>query len=124
MLHTRGFLLSVLTEFNRNRLFMGHNSRLPASSFLLLTLAGCSVAATPDRITRPLDDTRTHTVAGNVNHLAQPQYDQGAGRPADADGLHGVPGQAVGLPAGGSEAVTIRSGKSNLPAADSRSKAA
>jgi len=81
MLQTRGFHLSILTEFNRNRLFTGHWNRLPASSLLLLTLAGYSVAATPDRITRPVDHTRTRTVAGNVHHLAQSQYDQGAADP-------------------------------------------
>src|ERR1700722_10048274 len=61
MTHTRGFLLSSLA--------------------LLLTLAGHSAAATPDRITRPVDPGRMRTVAGNVHHLAQPQNDQGAADP-------------------------------------------
>ncbi len=42
---------------------------------------GYSAAATPDRITQPVDATRTRTVAGNVHHLAQPRYDQGAADP-------------------------------------------
>src|SRR5580693_5085552 len=81
MPHTRGFLLSILTEFNRNRLFLGHSTRLAASLVFLLALAGYSAAATPDRITLPVDVSRTRTVAGNVHHLAQPQYDQGAADP-------------------------------------------
>jgi uncharacterized protein (TIGR03437 family) len=81
MPHTRGFLLSILTKFNRNRLFTARCSRLAACSLLLLMLTGYSAAATPDRITRPVDDTRTRTVAGDVHHLAQPQYDRGAADP-------------------------------------------
>ena len=54
---------------------------MAASLALLLTLAGYTAAATPDRITQPVDATRTRTVAGNVHHLAQPQYDQGAADP-------------------------------------------
>lgn len=44
-------------------------------------LAGYAAAATPDRITQPVDASRTRAIAGNVHHLAQPQYDQGAADP-------------------------------------------
>jgi subtilase family serine protease len=81
MRHARGFLLSILIEFNHNWSLMGHRNRVAASLLLLLTLAGYSAAATPDRITQLVDAGRTRILAGNVHHLAQPQYDQGAADP-------------------------------------------
>src|SRR5580692_3880859 len=81
MPHTRGFLLSIFIEFNRNRLFLGHSTHFAAALVFLFVLAGYSAAAAPDRITQPVDASRTRTVAGNVHHLAQPQYDQGAADP-------------------------------------------
>src|SRR3984885_9033414 len=78
MNHIGGFLLSIFTEFNRNRLLKSQWTRLAAALVLLLMLSGYSAAAPVDRIIQPVDASRTRTVAGNVHHLAQPQYDQGA----------------------------------------------
>jgi subtilase family serine protease len=81
MPNSHDFLLSIFAEFNRKRIFAGHSTRLTVSLALLLMLVGYSAAATPDRITQPVDASRTRAVAGNVHHLAQPQYDQGAADP-------------------------------------------
>jgi hypothetical protein len=81
MNHIGGFLLSIFTEFNRNRLLKSQWTRLAAALVLLLMLSGYSAAAPVDRIIQPVDASRTRTVAGNVHHLAQPQYDQGAADP-------------------------------------------
>src|ERR1700679_136728 len=81
MPHTRNSISSIPTGFNCNRIFAGHSTHSAASLVFLLSLAGYSAAATPDRITQPVDPTRTRTVAGNVHHLAQPQYDQGVADP-------------------------------------------
>jgi uncharacterized protein (TIGR03437 family) len=81
MSNSRGFLLSIFTEFNRDRIFTGYATRPIVSLALLLMLVGFSAAATPDRITQPVDASRTRAVAGNVHHLAQPQYDQGVADP-------------------------------------------
>src|ERR1700678_2079534 len=81
MHNSRGFLSSIFTEFNLHRIFTGCSSRLTISLALLLLLVGYSAAATPDRIIQPVDASRTRAVAGNVHHLAQPQYDQGVADP-------------------------------------------
>ena len=47
------------------------------ASMLLLGAAG-SMAAPPDRITRPVDTSRTSVVPGPLHRLAQPQFDLGA----------------------------------------------
>ena len=57
--------------------------RLPFSASLTFFLAAlAATAATPDRITRTVDPSQLHTIAGSVHRLAKPQYDLG---PAAAD---------------------------------------
>ncbi len=57
--------------------------RLPFSTSLSLICASiAATAATPDRITTPVDSTELKVIAGSVHRLAQPQYDRG---PAAAD---------------------------------------
>ncbi|MGA2589531.1 MAG: protease pro-enzyme activation domain-containing protein [Bryobacteraceae bacterium] len=45
---------------------------------LLLAFATGSPAAPPDRITQPVDGRATRTIPGNLQPLAQPQFDRGA----------------------------------------------
>jgi hypothetical protein len=79
---TREFLLKIISKFNHNRSFAAVWNRLAVAAVLLLILARFSAASTPDRITQPIDASRTRTVAGNVHHLAQPRYDQGTADPS------------------------------------------
>jgi uncharacterized protein (TIGR03437 family) len=53
-------------------------------SILILSLgfAGASAAAVPDRITHPVNVNQTRALSGNVQSLAQPQFDRG---PVDPD---------------------------------------
>ena len=44
---------------------------------LLLLFAGLATAASPDRITRPVDASQRHVIAGSIPHQARPQDDRG-----------------------------------------------
>ena len=48
----------------------------------LLGLTRLTAATVPDRVIRPVDTTRTTTLAGNVQRQAQPQFDRGPVDPA------------------------------------------
>ncbi|MGP8247418.1 MAG: protease pro-enzyme activation domain-containing protein [Bryobacteraceae bacterium] len=77
-------LARYFLRLNRHR-FVISRARVPAlaACFLLGFITHAS-AATPDRITRPVDATRVRTIGSGVNHLAQPQYDRGAADPGTA----------------------------------------
>jgi uncharacterized protein (TIGR03437 family) len=53
-------------------------------SILILSLGfvDASAAAVPDRVTRPVDVNQTRALSGNVQSLAQPQFDRGPVDPA------------------------------------------
>ena len=46
-------------------------------SIILISISFTAAAATPDRIRTAIDAGQTRAIPGNVNRLAQPQYDQG-----------------------------------------------
>src|SRR5271157_3080414 len=48
----------------------------------LLFLVPCALLAQPDRITAPIDASRTVVLRGNIHPNAQPRFDQGAVEPA------------------------------------------
>ena len=54
------------------------NSSFRIRLILLMGFATVMMAAPPNRITRPVDASRTRVIAGNLHRQAQPQYDQGA----------------------------------------------
>jgi uncharacterized protein (TIGR03437 family) len=54
----------------------------PFRLLLFLCTAGASIAAPANRVTGPVDARRVHALPGRLNHLALPQFDQGAVDPA------------------------------------------
>jgi uncharacterized protein (TIGR03437 family) len=77
----RGFQISISNEFKCNRFLTGGAHTITAFLFLLLGVVGCLAADTPDRVAGPVDAGRTVAIRGNVHHLAQAKYDQGAADP-------------------------------------------